>query len=789
MTKSTQDTVESVARLDSRLVAVEGGMLKGHVLDRKNPERRFIVELYVDDQPLNLARADVLDRTLLDLGYGDGCYGFVFSLPIRQLHPLSVIHVLIANTNIPVGVRIHARDLRTEGPPAIGPGEAKRLRRLEIAGWVAHKEEQPRRRVRALIDQILVAETEASSWTTVHLDGVAHPARRFELRLPRRFADGRTHAVRVFDDLGEELVGSPLALWSPAEAEEPSAQQQDEDGAIPIRSDPDHSTPFNDFDRWKAKFPIVFEHPALVAPSMILLVGQDQTDRSIESLARDERGSWIGAVLPNGAGALTFSADDLNQALAENGEDCKILVFAPSGAVFEPGAIQALVEPFGASDSIALVCSDFSLSGNSSAGLPAAFPAFDYERFLEQGYSSFLFAVRRGCITGLSGDVNLFDVVARVIENCHSGSKIAHVPKFLATLPPIDMVAATDALHDACVEHLKRRRVAANVTRGAPAVLPNVRVQRRPTRGSVSVILSTRDAPPDATQKAAEALTKQTKKSFELILGGPAPSSARQTRLADLEREPLGENNGGVLSTARAANLAAGQAQGDYLCFVDSCEPFEADWLEELLSRIAEDGVGAVGPLLTWPNGIIKSAGLTVGPDLQPDSIAGELEGAPGYLDMMRVSRACSALAGDCLLLERQLFERLGGFDHLAFPFHFSAVDLCFKIAESGKRLIYTPHCRFTSYSPDRLDRRSAIAEFYDRELNRLRVRWGGRLEPDFRYSPQLATGVEAFSALANPRRSSAALVSEAFRDSGGSDARTLGKNGSRTYRSKHYEK
>jgi hypothetical protein len=100
-------------------------------------------------------------------------------------------------------------------------------------------------------------------------------------------------------------------------------------------------------------------------------------------------------------------------------------------------------------------------------------------------------------------------------------------------------------------------------------------------------------------------------------------------------------------------------------------------------------GVGVVGPQLRYPNGILQAAGSLVfrtgmtarygDGDPDPD--------APAY----RYPRVADYVSGACAMVRRGLFDRVGGFDPIFGLGYFEDVDLCFKVAELGYRVLYVP--------------------------------------------------------------------------------------------------
>jgi GT2 family glycosyltransferase len=61
-------------------------------------------------------------------------------------------------------------------------------------------------------------------------------------------------------------------------------------------------------------------------------------------------------------------------------------------------------------------------------------------------------------------------------------------------------------------------------------------------------------------------------------------------------------------------NWAESQCSGEVLCFMnDDIEVVTPNWLEKLLARLTLDKVGAVGPMLYYPDNRIQHAGVILG--------------------------------------------------------------------------------------------------------------------------------------------------------------------------------
>jgi hypothetical protein len=190
----------------------------------------------------------------------------------------------------------------------------------------------------------------------------------------------------------------------------------------------------------------------------------------------------------------------------------------------------------------------------------------------------------------------------------------------------------------------------------------------------------------------------------EVIMAGPGPTASRD-----------GVEHG---VPARAANLAAQRACGDYLLFVDGRCTLGDDcgesWLQEMLGHAARPAVGAVGARVVDHRGGLIAGGMWI--DFEqltgvPDSPAGNPKWRPAperdaALEHVVVNPGI--VGGQGMLIERRLFESLGGFDAAALPGALFDADLSLRLIEQGYRNVYTPHAVF-ALPPVR--RRPGVAE------------------------------------------------------------------------------
>ena len=211
----------------------------------------------------------------------------------------------------------------------------------------------------------------------------------------------------------------------------------------------------------------------------------------------------------------------------------------------------------------------------------------------------------------------------------------------------------------------------------------------------------------------------------------------------------------GEFNFPRLNNYAAELAQGEILCLLNNdIKALDETWLDEMLSRMVEPEVGAVGALLVWPSGVVQHGGVVLGPSFAAahafnDRIAADV----GYGDLLRVAHECSAVTAACLLTRRRDFLEVGGMDEVRFPVNFNDVDYCLKLRANGKRIVFTPHARLIHLEAASrgADVRTDQEQRFERELQNLRTKWGAVLAADPYYSPILSRDPIPFSALAWP--------------------------------------
>jgi tetratricopeptide (TPR) repeat protein len=177
--------------------------------------------------------------------------------------------------------------------------------------------------------------------------------------------------------------------------------------------------------------------------------------------------------------------------------------------------------------------------------------------------------------------------------------------------------------------------------------------------------------------------------AYEVIIVDNGSTDDTPVWLAQLSGDVRVIRNDENLGFAKACNQGAKAARGRYLVFLNNGTIPQAGWLEALVQEVEHHPeVAVVGSKLLYPNGRIQHAGVTFSrTDRSPYHL---YQGFRADVPAVNRRREFQAVTAACLLVRREVFEAVGGFDE-GYRNGFEDVDLCLKIRERGWHIIYQP--------------------------------------------------------------------------------------------------
>ncbi len=349
-------------------------------------------------------------------------------------------------------------------------------------------------------------------------------------------------------------------------------------------------------------------------------------------------------------------------------------------------------------------------------------------------YIGHLLVVRRSLAEAAGGFDPTFDTIQdfefflRVSERT---DRIHHIPQTLYHWRAIPGSIAAGTDQKGGVEELQARAVSGHLERrGVEAkAVPHPTIPHRavlaPRNGAapavdVSIVIASGGGEGGLGRLLASLFELTSYPRFEAIVvgrGEEAPAGNVGERATWVAGEP------GPFRRGRANNLGAAAASGEYLIFLgEDVELVESDWIEQLLLHAALPGVGAVGPLLSRPDGLVDQAGVAIGlRDPASPMLSGFPADGDGYYGSLPCAREVSALSSECLLVGKAEFDAEKGFNEF-YSLQYEDFDLCRRLARRGLSSVYAPRPRLLNHrtpagrraATDAVDRALFVDCWYD---------------------------------------------------------------------------
>ena len=185
----------------------------------------------------------------------------------------------------------------------------------------------------------------------------------------------------------------------------------------------------------------------------------------------------------------------------------------------------------------------------------------------------------------------------------------------------------------------------------------------------------------------------------------------------------------GPFNFAAICNFGVRETDGEWVLFLNNDTEFtEAGWLTAMAEQVQRPEVGAVGALLLFPSGLVQHAGVVLGErDAATHAYLSYPAGAMENGGQLQMVRGYSAVTAACMLVRREVFDEVGGFDERTFAASYNDVDFCLRLRERGYAVVYTPFARVVHHeSASRGKERSN-----PKEVEALRKKWGAVLARD----------------------------------------------------------
>jgi GT2 family glycosyltransferase len=250
----------------------------------------------------------------------------------------------------------------------------------------------------------------------------------------------------------------------------------------------------------------------------------------------------------------------------------------------------------------------------------------------------------------------------------------------------------------------------------------------------VSLIIPTRDGYDILKACLDSILVKTTYTNYEILIVNNQSSCPKTLELlsamAMLYENVRVIDYDAEFNYSAINNYAVELASGTIIGFVNNdIEVISPDWLTEMVSHAIREDIGCVGAMHFYPDDSIQHAGVIVG----LDGVAGhafrfkDKSSNEDYFNYLSSIRNPDAVTAATLLIRKELFQRVGGFDAKHLAVAFNDVDLCLKVNALGYRCVWTPYAELYHHE-SKTRKLTPSAEATKREMYEhavMKERWG----------------------------------------------------------------
>ena len=210
--------------------------------------------------------------------------------------------------------------------------------------------------------------------------------------------------------------------------------------------------------------------------------------------------------------------------------------------------------------------------------------------------------------------------------------------------------------------------------------------------------------------------------SYEVIIVDNNSSDSTGEFLQTLDGDVQIIHNSTNLGFAKGCNQGASAARSRYVVFLNNDTIPKKGWLKSLVDEVEEHpDVAVVGSKLLYPDETIQHAGVVFSRQLQmPYHL---FNGVPESLPAVNKRKEFQVVTAACMLVRKEAFEQVGGFDE-GFVNGFEDVDLCLRIRQMGKKVVYQPKSCLYHLESQSPGRNKKDAENARRLLARWKHQW-----------------------------------------------------------------
>lgn len=402
------------------------------------------------------------------------------------------------------------------------------------------------------------------------------------------------------------------------------------------------------------------------------------------------------------------------------------VVFMDCDDEISENCLLELAKGIGNNPEVEFLYSDFDKIDESGKRFdPSFWPDWSPHTLTAQMYTTHITCYKREVVEDLGGLVKGsegaqdWDLVMRYLTR--GNWKVLHIPKILYhwRVYPGSTALAGSGAKDWAYEnqrgvlerYLERRKMKGEVLEGPFAGAWRVKfdIVGNP---KVSIVIPTKDKV-EYLERAIESIKEHTKYgNYEIVV---VNNRSEEVEAEEYFKKIVKDgvkvlNFDQPFHFGKLYNWAAREIDGEYMLVLNNdVKVLNDGWLESMLEWCQLPEVGSVGAKLYYPDGKIQHAGVIVGAG-GAAAHSHRLEDGEyfGYEGCVVNVRNYLAVTGACMMVRRELFLDMGGFDEQFDP-AYQDVDFGIRLYdERGLFNVYTPYAELVHYeSVSRFDSRN----------------------------------------------------------------------------------
>ncbi|MGN1299287.1 MAG: glycosyltransferase [Candidatus Scatovivens sp.] len=360
-------------------------------------------------------------------------------------------------------------------------------------------------------------------------------------------------------------------------------------------------------------------------------------------------------------------------------------------------------------------------------------PDFSPDTLRSFNYIGNFFVVKKDIVLKIK-NINLENIYDIIFKCTESSKCIEHVKKILYhSLELEENTNVTDKI--AIKNQIDRLGLNGNVRNGyiTNTYKIDYKLVKMPL---VSIIIPNKDEIEILHKCINSILEKTTYNNYEIIIiennSEDEKTFEYYEKLKENKKIKILEYKEKGFNYSKIINYGVKQAKGEYIIQLNNdTEIITKNWIEQMISYVQREDIGAVGVKLLYPDKTVQHSGTILGlGGIAGHACANLRRFEKGYFFRNITIQNVSAVTGACMMCKKSIYYEVN-FMNEDLSVAFNDVDFCMKIRKLNKLIIYTPFVELIHYESKTRGEENTPAkiERFNDEIDRFTSIWKNELK------------------------------------------------------------